>query len=225
MAIVIHYPHGKDKQGYAYWHHREGKKVLSEYMGSFTVETSNIMDNGFREKPGYEGRHEYATQQEKKEYPDQYNKLERIIDKKLKPGELAGKYENNKIIVNKKIPEKYHQEIIDHELIERHKERQQKEKLASGGHRHDMDHDGVHDHPEYVRNKESGYKGKNRIQEAMRHPDKPGAGAVKRKGLTPDEKIRVVMKEYERGTLRSSSGKVVTSRKQALAIALSESRK
>jgi len=36
------------------------------------------------------------------------------------------------------------------------------------------------------------------------------------------QKIRKVMREYERGTLRSSTGKKVTSRKQALAIAMSE---
>lgn len=36
------------------------------------------------------------------------------------------------------------------------------------------------------------------------------------------EKIEKVMGEYKRGVLRSSSGKKVVSRKQALAIALSE---
>lgn len=39
------------------------------------------------------------------------------------------------------------------------------------------------------------------------------------------EKIHKVMKEKKRGTLKSSSGKKVTSRKQAVAIALSEARK
>jgi len=38
---------------------------------------------------------------------------------------------------------------------------------------------------------------------------------------TNQEKIKKVLREYERGTLRSSSGKKVTSREQALAIALS----
>lgn len=38
-------------------------------------------------------------------------------------------------------------------------------------------------------------------------------------------KIRKVMSEFRRGTLRSSSGQKVTSRMQALAIALSEQRR
>lgn len=37
-----------------------------------------------------------------------------------------------------------------------------------------------------------------------------------------DKKVEKVMKEFEAGKLRSSSGRKVTSRKQALAIALSE---
>ncbi len=43
----------------------------------------------------------------------------------------------------------------------------------------------------------------------------------KRKG---EHKIEKVMGEHKRGTLHSSSGKKVTSREQALAIALSEAR-
>jgi hypothetical protein len=39
------------------------------------------------------------------------------------------------------------------------------------------------------------------------------------------EKVEKVMHEKKRGTLRSGSGKKVTSRKQAIAIALSEARK
>jgi len=42
------------------------------------------------------------------------------------------------------------------------------------------------------------------------------------KQIKRQQKIRKVMREYERGTLRSSTGKKVTSRKQALAIAMSE---
>ena len=40
-----------------------------------------------------------------------------------------------------------------------------------------------------------------------------------------DTKIRKVMKEHKEGSLKSGSGKKVTSRKQAVAIALSEARK
>lgn len=39
------------------------------------------------------------------------------------------------------------------------------------------------------------------------------------------EKIRKVIGEFEAGTLRSSSGELVTKRSQAVAIALSEARK
>jgi len=37
-------------------------------------------------------------------------------------------------------------------------------------------------------------------------------------------KVRKVMHEFKEGTLKSSSGKMVTSRKQAVAVALSEAR-
>jgi Family of unknown function (DUF6496) len=40
-----------------------------------------------------------------------------------------------------------------------------------------------------------------------------------------EQKIHKVMKEKKSGTLKSGSGKKVTSRKQAVAIALSEARK
>lgn len=40
--------------------------------------------------------------------------------------------------------------------------------------------------------------------------------------MSPDEKVAKVMREFEAGTLRSSSGEIVTSRQQALAIAMSE---
>ena len=38
-----------------------------------------------------------------------------------------------------------------------------------------------------------------------------------------DKKVRKVMREYKAGTLKSGSGQKVTSRKQAVAIAMSES--
>ena len=43
------------------------------------------------------------------------------------------------------------------------------------------------------------------------------------KDMSPDEKSAYVMREFEKGDLKSSSGEVVTSREQAKAIALSES--
>lgn len=60
------------------------------------------------------------------------------------------------------------------------------------------------------------------VRRAMRHPDRPGAGAKKRRGLSRRDKFHVVMGEFKRGTLRSGDGTVVTNRKQAIAIAISE---
>ncbi len=60
---------------------------------------------------------------------------------------------------------------------------------------------------------------------AMKHSNKLGAGARKRDKLTGKEKIPVVMSEFKRGTLHSGSGDIVKNPKQAIAIALSESRK
>lgn len=60
------------------------------------------------------------------------------------------------------------------------------------------------------------------IHKAMKHPDKLGAGAAKRKSLKPQEKVHTVMKEFKRGSLNSGSGAKVTNPKQAIAIGLSE---
>jgi hypothetical protein len=52
------------------------------------------------------------------------------------------------------------------------------------------------------------------------------AGGIHRKGVTvKKDKVKKVMGEYKRGTLKSSSGKKVKSRKQAVAIAMSEARR
>jgi len=58
-----------------------------------------------------------------------------------------------------------------------------------------------------------------------KHPDRPGEGAKKRKFLSSSDTVHAVLGEYKRGHLRSGSGKHVQSKKQAIAIALSESRK
>ena len=65
----------------------------------------------------------------------------------------------------------------------------------------------------------------NAVPESVyKHPDKPGAGAKKRKKLkTKKDKFEAVMGEFERGTLRSGDGTIVTDKDQALAIAFSES--
>ena len=46
-----------------------------------------------------------------------------------------------------------------------------------------------------------------------------------RYGKKAQSKVKRVMRERKRGTLKSGSGKKVTSRKQAIAIGLSEARK
>lgn len=59
-------------------------------------------------------------------------------------------------------------------------------------------------------------------KKAMKHPDKLGAGAEKRKSLPAKDKKAVVMKEFQRGTLHSGSGEKVTNPMQAVAISYSE---
>jgi len=65
-----------------------------------------------------------------------------------------------------------------------------------------------------------------RQKSAMEHKNVLGDGAKKRKyaGLTAKEKFNVVMKEYYRGTLHSSNGKIVKKKSQAESIAYSEAR-
>lgn len=60
------------------------------------------------------------------------------------------------------------------------------------------------------------------IKRALKHSNKLGAGAKKRKYLKGQEKVQVVMKEFKRGTLHSGSGRIVKDRNQAIAIAISE---
>mgnify|MGYP001565043641 CR=1 FL=1 len=62
-------------------------------------------------------------------------------------------------------------------------------------------------------------------KKAMRHSDKPGAGAKARKHLRGKSKAKVVMKEWEQGTLRSGKDgvKIPKSRPDwAYAVAMSE---
>jgi hypothetical protein len=51
------------------------------------------------------------------------------------------------------------------------------------------------------------------------------AFAMAKKPTKAEKKVSKVMREYGTGTLKSSSGKKVTSRKQAIAVALSEAGK
>lgn len=49
-----------------------------------------------------------------------------------------------------------------------------------------------------------------------------GRGARKRKHLRGKKKVAAVMREFKKGKLHSGSGRIVKSRKQAIAIAMSE---
>ena len=67
----------------------------------------------------------------------------------------------------------------------------------------------------------------SKIRLAMKHSNALGAGAAARREhlKTGQDKIQAVMSEFKRGTLHSGgSGKVVTNRKQAVAIAMHESK-
>ncbi|HXO18342.1 MAG TPA: DUF6496 domain-containing protein [Thermoanaerobaculia bacterium] len=55
-------------------------------------------------------------------------------------------------------------------------------------------------------------------------PEKKSSG-TKKYGKKSGEKVERAMHEKKKGTLRSGSGKKITSRKQAIAIGLSEARK
>jgi hypothetical protein len=65
------------------------------------------------------------------------------------------------------------------------------------------------------------------VEKSYKHADKLGEGAKRRKKIGKwNDKVHAVMGEFKRGTLRSGgSGKHVTSRKQAIAIAMSEARR
>ena len=65
---------------------------------------------------------------------------------------------------------------------------------------------------------------RRRIIDAMKHQNVLGAGGQKRRQLKPDERIEAVMREFGRGTLNYSGGKVKNP-KQAIAIALKEAAK
>ncbi len=66
------------------------------------------------------------------------------------------------------------------------------------------------------------YVENQKVKAAMKHPNKLGEGAKKRKKLHGQTKVHTVMSEFKRGTLHSGSGAIVKKRKQAIAIGLSE---
>jgi len=53
-----------------------------------------------------------------------------------------------------------------------------------------------------------------------------GAGAARRKSMSPKDKMKTVMHEFKKGTLHSGgSGEIVTNPKQAIAIGISEGKR
>jgi len=62
----------------------------------------------------------------------------------------------------------------------------------------------------------------NKVNKALEHPNKLGAGARKRENLNAPEKKESVMKEFAHHKLHSGSGEIVTNPKQAMAIGYSE---
>lgn len=56
-------------------------------------------------------------------------------------------------------------------------------------------------------------------------PGSPYPFIMAKYGKTSQKKVEKTMHEYKKGTLKSGSGKKVKSRKQAIAIGLSEARK
>jgi hypothetical protein len=60
---------------------------------------------------------------------------------------------------------------------------------------------------------------------AATHYPLPGVPTMATYGKKAQAKVKKVMEERKKGTLRSGSGQKVTSRKQAIAIGLSEARK
>ena len=71
----------------------------------------------------------------------------------------------------------------------------------------------------------SGPKDKQEYYKAEAEKLRRQADEVERYGKKAQEKVRKAVKKYKRGKLKSSrSGKIVKSRKQAIAIGLSEAR-
>ncbi len=62
-------------------------------------------------------------------------------------------------------------------------------------------------------------------KEALRHPNKLGAGAMKRRKLKSSERPAVIATEFKRGTLHSGSGEIVTNPAMMRAIIRSETKK
>jgi hypothetical protein len=203
MARVIHHLKYGD---YEYEHFREkGKKnPTTKYVGKVAV-VSHIPAKGYPvEAPCYVSGHKAGQEAEKEQFGEKkFNEFEKHINKVIPEGELAGSHtEEGKILIHKNIDPKFHEQLITHEATE-------------------------HDYMEKKQCESIGAKLRSdKVKEALKHPDVLGAGSKKRKQLklTYEEHVKAVMAEYSRGTLHTSSDKLVTSKDQALAIAYSEIR-
>lgn len=182
---------------YVYDHHRVGTHIKSTYLGR--AKDILIMDRIPAEGyPVTSPDYPEAHKTADKAELSEYGKFR--WDQVERVGEKIPKGElagshNGHIVVSKKVPEDLRGQVLYHE---------KQEKAIMDG---------------------SGSKSSDRVKTAMKHNDLPREGAKKRKHLSPDQKFEVVMREYDRGTLRSSSGEHVTDKNQALAIAYSEKRK
>jgi hypothetical protein len=209
MSLVVHEITSGSGRYYLYDHVRVGKKLETHYVGVADVKVvSHIPAKGYPvESECYKEGHQEGIKSEKNEYGEEkYKELNQHINKVIPEGELAGSHtEKGDILVHKNIDPKYREQVITHEANEHEYMEEQKCKAKGAKPRTEK-------------------QSNRRIEAALRHPDKLGAGAKRRRdlNLTKEEHIKVVMLEYERGTLHSSSGKLVTSKKQALAIAYLE---
>ncbi len=208
MAIVTHTINGNQ---YDYEHKREGKKVRTIYIGRTDARVvSHIPAKGYPvDSECYKEGHKAGQEAEKKNFGDKkFKEFEKHIDKVVPEGELAGSHtEDGEILIHKNIDPKYHEQLVTHEIAE-HEYMEAKACRARGA------------------KPRTDNMSNRKVEAALRHPDKLGAGAKRRRELhlTDSEHVKAVMAEYNRGKLHTSSGKLVTSKDQALAIAYSEIR-
>lgn len=94
---------------------------------------SRIKSEGYPvSSPDYPRSHEEAQKYERQKYGKRrFKALEMIIKERIPKGELAGSHtKEGEILVSKKIPEEYHNQIVHHERFEhRFMERKRKVRI------------------------------------------------------------------------------------------------
>lgn len=82
----------------------------------------------------YPKSHAYANREEKKKYPNKYEKLNKWMDKNQKQHEYIGmNYKNGKVKVEKRVPKEFRPELVYHEREELKKRKQLQRKLNGKG--------------------------------------------------------------------------------------------